>query len=360
MGKIEDKTFIHFAAYITTMNQDTGSKTVGFSEERYDRMSYRRVGKSGLKLPAISLGMWHNFGPNDSLSTQRDLLRCAFDHGITHFDLADNYGGGAAERHVGAFLKEDFAHHRDELVISTKAGHGMWLGPYGDWGSRKHLISGLDQSLTRLQLDYVDIFYHHRPDPETPIEETAQALADIVRQGKALYIGISNYYGAQSREMIAALQKRKTPCLINQLPFNLLDRNAAESGELAALEKDGVGAIAFCPLAQGLLSGRYLKGIPQDSRAALSGTCLDEDRVTADLVVKLQGLNAIAKQRGQSLSQMALSWVLSHAPIASVLIGASRPEQIVQNVGSLQASEFSAEECRQIEDTLGFGATASS
>ena len=258
-------------------------------------MPYNRVGNSGLKLPAISLGMWHNFGENDDLSNQLDLLGTAFNLGITHFDLADNYGGGFAEVNIGNFLKKEFKDHRDELVISSKAGHQMWDGPYGDWGSRKHMISGIDQCLNRLQLDYVDIFYHHRPDSETPLEETAAALADIVRQGKALYIGISNYYGDASRSLIKALEAAGVPCLINQLPFNIFDQNAAESGEFKTLNSAGVGAITFCPLAQGLLSNKYLNGIPSGSRAATEGTCLDADRITPDLVEQIRDLNTIAE-----------------------------------------------------------------
>ncbi len=325
---------------------------MNFSATRYDTMPYNRVGRSGLKLPAISLGMWHNFGREDDLSNQRNLLRTSFDLGITHFDLADNYGGGFAEVNVGTILKSDFRDHRDELIISSKAGHHMWNGPYGDWGSRKHLMSGIDQSLKRLQLDYVDIFYHHRPDPETPAEETAQALADMVRQGKALYVGISNYYGAPSRQMIILLKECGVPCLINQLPYNMFDRNAAESGEFQGLENDGVGCITFSPLAQGLLSGRYLNGIPADSRAAREGTCLDRERISEALLAKVRSLNAIAQERGQSLAQMALCWNLSFVPVASVLIGASRTEQLVENVQALEAPDFTAAELRRIDAAL--------
>ncbi len=325
---------------------------MNFAPSRYETMPFNRVGKSGLKLPAISLGMWHNFGESDDLNNQLKLMTTSFDLGITHFDLADNYGGGHAEINVGQFLNNEFKNHRDELVISSKAGHPMWGGPYGDWGSRKHLISGIDQSLQRLQLDYVDIFYHHRPDPETPTEETANALADIVRQGKALYIGISNYYGEESRNMIAALKATGVPCLINQLPFNMFDQNASESGEFQGLENDGVGSITFSPLAQGLLSGRYLNGIPSDSRAATEGTCLDKDRVSDDLLTKVRALNAIAKTRDQSLAQMALCWNLSFGPVASVLIGASRPEQITENVQSLEHAGFTHEELKQIQNIV--------
>ena len=323
-----------------------------YSPNRYDTMPYNRVGRSGLKLPAISLGMWHNFGKNDDLNNQLNLLTSAFDLGITHFDLADNYGGGYAEINVGNFLKKEFKAHRDELIISTKAGHQMWDGPYGDWGSRKHLMSGIDQSLQRLQLDYVDIFYHHRPDAETPAEETAVALADIVRQGKALYIGISNYYGEPSREIIRLIKKEGVPCLINQLPFNMFDQNAADSGEFQGLENDGVGSITFSPLAQGLLSGRYLNGIPSDSRAAIEGTCLESERITPELLAKIKGLNTIAENRGQSLAQMALCWNLSFPTVASVLIGASRPEQITENVHALENPLFSEEDLRLISTTL--------
>lgn len=313
-------------------------------------MPYNRVGRSGLKLPAISLGMWHNFGADDDLNNQLNLLRTAFDLGITHFDLADNYGGGMAEVNVGNFLKKEFKKHRDELIISTKAGHCMWDGPYGDWGSRKHLISGIDQSLTRLQLDYVDIFYHHRPDPETPQEETAAALADIVRQGKALYIGISNYYGDEVKQIIGHLKAQGIPCLINQLPFNMFDRNAEESGVFKTLDSNGVGAITFCPLAQGLLTNRYLNGIPADSRAAIKGTCLDAERITEELLTQVRALDKIAGDRGQSLAQMALCWNLSFSPVASVLIGASRPEQITENVKALDNLAFTDEELKRIMD----------
>jgi len=321
---------------------------MNFSKTRYETMPYNRVGRSGLKLPAISLGMWHNFGAEDPFENQTEMLRTAFDLGITHFDLADNYGGGFAEVNVGNILKTEFKEHRDELIISSKAGHAMWDGPYGDWGSRKHLISGIDQSLKRLQLEYVDIFYHHRPDSETPAEETAAALADIVRQGKALYIGISNYYGEPSREMIQCLEREGTPCLINQLPFNMFDRNAEESGEFQGLEKEGVGAITFCPLAQGLLSGRYLNGIPADSRAATEGTCLDKERIEPALLDKVRALNGLAEARGQTLAQMALCWNLTFKPVASVLIGASRPSQISENVQALSSAGFSEEERAQI------------
>ncbi|VGO17767.1 L-glyceraldehyde 3-phosphate reductase [Pontiella desulfatans] len=324
---------------------------MNYSETRNETMLYNRVGRSGLKLPAISLGMWHNFGEGENLANQAALLRTAFDAGITHFDLADNYGGGFAEVNVGNMLKSDFEGHRDELVISTKAGHRMWSGPYGDWGSRKHIMAGIDQSLERLQLDYVDIFYHHRPDPETPMEETAQALADVVRQGKALYVGISNYYGAPSRRMVALLKEFGAPCLLNQLPFNMFDRNAAESGEFQGLVEDGVGAITFSPLAQGLLSARYLHGVPADSRAATEGTCLDRERVSDELLEKVRALNEIARQRGQSLAQMALCWNLDFAPVASVLIGASRPEQLVENTKALENRTFSGEE-RSLIDSL--------
>jgi L-glyceraldehyde 3-phosphate reductase len=323
-----------------------------FSKSRYANMTYNRVGKSGLKLSAISLGMWHNFGRDDDGSNQVGMLRTAFDLGITHFDLADNYGGGFAEVNVGKILKADFENHRDELIISTKAGHGMWPGPYGDWGSRKHMIAGLDQSLKRLQLDYVDIYYHHRPDNETPAEETAQALVDMVRQGKALYVGISNYYAEASRNMIRLLREAGVPCLINQLPYNMFDRNADQSGEFQGLENDGVGCITFSPLAQGLLSGRYLNGIPADSRAATTGTCLDAERVSEQLLFKVRALNNLALQRGQTLAQMAICWNLSFKPVASVLIGASRPEQIAENVKALDHLAFSEGEIQQINAVL--------
>ena len=322
---------------------------MNFSPARYDSMTYNRVGRSGLKLPAISLGMWHNFGANDAFPNQVALLRTAFDLGITHFDLADNYGGGAAEANVGRILKTEFQGHRDELIISTKAGHPMWDGPYGNWGSRKHMLAGLDQSLLRLGLDYVDIYYHHRPDPETPAEETAQALADTVQQGKALYVGISNYYGEPARRLCRLLRETGVPCLINQLPFNMLDRNADTSGEFKGLVGDGVGAIAFSPLAQGLLTGRYLNGIPTDSRAATEGTCLDKERVSEDLLKRIRTLSEIATERGQTLAQLALCWNLQFRPVASVLIGASQPDQISENVKALTNLTITSDELKRID-----------
>ncbi|MEO0510448.1 MAG: aldo/keto reductase [Verrucomicrobiota bacterium] len=316
-------------------------------------MPYNRVGKSGLKLPAISLGMWHNFGAEDSLENQRALLRTAYDLGVTHFDLADNYGDGAAESNVGRILKSDFAGHRDQLIISTKSGHCFWDGPYGGGpggGSRKHLIAGIDQSLKRLQLDYVDIFYHHTPDQETMLEETVDALAQVVYQGKALYIGISNYYGNRSREIRRLLKDAKVPCLINQLPFNLFDRNAETSGEFNSLLKDGVGSITFSPLAQGLLTDRYLGGIPVNSRAGKTGTCLEASAITETNIIKVKKLNRIAQERGQSLAQMALCWNLRLEPVASVLIGASQAEQIASNVDALKKTQFDDDELHAIEE----------
>jgi len=318
-------------------------------------MSYRRVGRSGLKLPSISLGMWHNFGPDDSIQNQREMLRTAFDLGINHFDLADNYGGGMAEMNVGRFLKEDFKSHRDELIISSKSGHLMWDGPLGGGsggGSRKHLLAGIDQSLKRLDLDYVDIFYHHVPDPDTPLEETADALAQIVRQGKALYVGISKYYGELSRQMIEMLKEAGAPCLINQLPFSLLNQKAKSSGEFEGLVDDGVGAITFSPLAQGLLTDRYLNGIPSDSRVGKDSPFLKKDAITQELVNKVRKLTEVAAGRGQSLAQMAVSWNLCFQPVASVLIGASKPEQIKTNVEALDAPAFSESELSDIDRIL--------
>src|SRR5579872_3549947 len=320
---------------------------------RYDTMQYRRCGNSGLLLPAISLGLWHNFGGIDPLENSRAILRRAFDLGITHFDLANNYGPppGSAEENFGRILHEDFSAHRDELIISTKAGWQMWPGPYGDWGSRKYLLASLDQSLRRMKLNYVDIFYSHRPDPQTPIEETMAALDHAVRSGKALYAGISSYNAQQTSTAANALRRMGTPCLIHQPKYSMLDRNV-ESGLLDALGKEGIGCIAFCPLAQGLLTDRYLTGIPTDSRAGKPDTFLKKNDVTENALAKVRALGQLAKSRGQSIAQLALAWVLRDPRMTSALIGASRVEQIDQNVSALANLKFSADELAQIDSIL--------
>ncbi|ELQ6243589.1 L-glyceraldehyde 3-phosphate reductase [Cronobacter sakazakii] len=320
---------------------------------RYATMEYRRCGRSGLKLPAISLGLWHNFGDATLVETSRQLLRRSFDLGITHFDLANNYGPppGSAESHFGRLLKEDFLPYRDELIISTKAGYTMWDGPYGDWGSRKYLISSLDQSLKRMGLEYVDIFYHHRPDPETPLEETLRALDHIVRQGKALYVGISNYPADRAREAIDLLAQLGTPCIIHQPKYSMFER-WVEDGLLDLLQEKGVGSIAFSPLAGGQLTDRYLNGIPADSRAASGSRFLNPDQITPEKLDKVRKLNDLALQRGQKLSQMALAWVLRDEKVTSVLIGASKTSQIDDAVGMLSNRGFSAEERQAIEAIL--------
>ena len=323
------------------------------SPNRYDKMQYRRCGKSGIKLPAISLGLWHNFGHVDVMENFRKILHLAFDSGITHFDLANNYGPppGSAETNFGKILKEDFSGYRDEMIISSKAGYTMWDGPYGDWGSKKYLVSSLDQSLKRMGLDYVDIFYHHRPDPETPLEETMNALDLIVRQGKALYVGISNYNAEEADAAIAILKRLGTPCLIHQPKYSMFVRDA-EQGLLDVLEKDGVGCIPFSPLAQGLLTNKYLHGIPQDSRAAKSTSFLQESQVTDEVIGKIKQLNTLAEQRGQTLAQMALAWLLKDTRVTSVLIGASKPEQLADSLKALDHIDFAANELEKIEAIL--------
>ncbi|MCS2155215.1 L-glyceraldehyde 3-phosphate reductase [Scandinavium goeteborgense] len=320
---------------------------------RYQAMEYHHCGRSGLKLPAISLGLWHNFGDETLVETSRQLLRHAFDLGITHFDLANNYGPppGSAESNFGRILREDFLPYRDELIISSKAGYTMWDGPYGDWGSRKYLISSLDQSLKRMGLEYVDIFYHHRPDPETPLEETMRALDHVVRQGKALYVGLSNYPADRAREAFAILQDLGTPCLIHQPKYSMFER-WVEDGLTNLLEEQGVGSIAFSPLAGGQLTDRYLNGIPADSRAASGSRFLSADSITEEKVEKARKLNEIAQQRGQKLSQMALAWVLRDDKITSVLIGASKTAQLDDAVGMLNNRQFSAQEIAAIDAIL--------
>lgn len=321
--------------------------------DRYEKMPYFRVGKSGLKLPAISLGLWHNFGEVDRYEDAKAILHRAFDLGITHFDLANNYGPprGAAEELFGKVLKKDFAPYRDEMIISTKAGFYMWPGPYGDGGSRKYLIASLDQSLKRLGLDYVDIFYHHRPDPDTPLEETMLALDQIVRQGKALYIGLSNYSAEQTEEAIKILQELGTPLLIHQPSYSMFNR-WIEDGLLDVLERYGVGVIAYSPLAQGLLTDRYLEGIPEDSRAAKEHGFLKKEKITPEVLTKVRKLNDIAKERGQTLAQMALAWVLRGGRVTSVLVGASKVNQIEENVRAVENLEFSDEELAKIDAIL--------
>lgn len=320
---------------------------------RYDKMQYRRSGRSGLLLPAISLGLWHNFGGVDSFAIAQAMLRRAFDLGITHFDLANNYGPppGSAEENFGRLLHADFAAHRDELIISTKAGWDMWPGPYGDWGSRKYLLASLDQSLKRMRLEYVDIFYSHRPDPQTPVEETMSALDHAVRSGKALYAGISSYDAAQTETAAYVLRQLGTPCLIHQPKYSMFDRTI-ENGVLDVLAKEGIGCIAFCPLAQGLLTDRYLQGIPEGSRASKPHGFLKKDDVSAARIAQVKALAELAPGRGQSVAQMALAWVLRDSRMTSALIGASRVEQVEQNVAALDHLEFSAGELEKIDEIL--------
>jgi L-glyceraldehyde 3-phosphate reductase len=325
------------------------------NENRYQKMEYRRCGKSGLKLPAISLGLWHNFGHIDVLENARNILRLAFDQGITHFDLANNYGppAGSAEENFGKIFKSDFIPYRDELIISTKAGWGMWPGPYGDWGSKKYLVASLDQSLKRMGLDYVDIFYHHRPDPETPLEETMATLDLMVRQGKALYVGISSYQPQEAEKAINILNQLGTPCLIHQPKYSMFDR-WVENGLLDVLETNGVGCIPFSPLAQGMLTNKYLEGIPTGSRAAShrGNGAIDEGQVSEGKINKVRQLNILAEERGQNLAHMALAWILKDKRVTSVLIGVSKPEQVLDSIRCLENYSFTAEELTRINTIL--------
>lgn len=324
------------------------------SSERYQSMQYRRCGKSGLKLPALSLGWWHNFGSVDLYDNIRALGLHAFDLGITHFDLANNYGpvGGSAEENFGKLLRDDLRPYRDEMVISTKAGYYMWPGPYGDWGSRKYLVSSLDQSLKRMGLEYVDIFYHHRPDPETPLEESMAALDYIVRSGRALYVGISSYDAERTAQAAAILKRLGTPCLIHQPLYNMMNR-WVEQGLSDVLIEEGVGCIPFCPLAQGLLTGRYLQGIQPDSRAAKPHGFLKKEQISPDVMEKVRALSEIASARDQSLAQMSLAWLLGRPSVTSCLIGVSRVDQLDENVATLKSLDFSEQELRQIDEVLG-------
>lgn len=325
------------------------------NSQRYQIMEYRRCGNSGLKLPAISMGLWHNFGHIDSLENARNMLRVAFDNGITHFDLANNYGppAGSAEENFGKIFKDDFIHYRDELIISSKAGWGMWPGPYGDWGSKKYLVASLDQSLKRMGLEYVDIFYHHRPDLETPLEETMGALDLMVRQGKALYIGLSSYHPVEATKAIQILTQLGTPCLIHQPKYSMFER-WVEDGLLDILEQNGVGCIPFSPLAQGLLTNKYLEGIPEGSRAAShrGNGAIDEVHISVERINKVRQLNIMAEERGQNLAQMALAWILKDNRITSVLIGVSKPEQILDSIRCLENYSFTAEEINKINSIL--------
>jgi len=320
------------------------------TENRYETMIYNRCGRSGLKLPAISLGLWHNFGDATPHTTKQAICRRAFDLGITHFDLANNYGPppGSAEIAFGTLLRTDFAGHRDEMIISTKAGYRMWPGPYGEWGSRKYLLASLDQSLERLGIDYVDIFYSHRFDPETPLEETMMALDQAVRSGKALYVGISSYNSRRTREAVAILKELGTPCLIHQPSYSMINRWIEEDGLLDTLDELGIGSIVFSPLAQGMLTDKYLSGIPEESRASKKAS-LSQDFLTEQNIQNIRALNEIAKRRGQTLAQMAIAWVLRGGRVTTALIGASRPEQVDDCVGALQNLEFSNEELSEID-----------
>lgn len=321
------------------------------SPQRYDTMPYRRCGRSGLRLPAVSLGLWHNFGDTAPYENMRAMCRTAFDHGITHFDLADNYGPapGAAERNFGRILREDFRPYRDELIISTKAGYLMWDGPYGDWGSRKHLLAGLDQSLRRMGLDYVDIFYHHRMDPATPLEETMEALAQAVRSGKALYVGLSNYDGPTLEKATAILDDLHCPFVICQNRYSLFDRKIEENGLKDSVGKVSRGLITFSPLAQGRLTDRYLHGIPADSRIRTDGRYLKEKDITPEVLAKITALNEVAARRGQTLAELALAWLLAQPVVTSVLIGASRPEQILDNIKAVENTTFTPDELEEID-----------
>ena len=323
------------------------------ADNRYTSMRYNRSGKSGLLLPAISLGLWHNFGNADQYDNMKAIILSAFDRGITHFDLANNYGppGGEAERNFGKMLKEALKPYRDEMIISTKAGYYMWPGPYGEWGSRKNLLASCDQSLKRMGLDYVDIFYHHRPDPDTPLEETMSALDYIVRSGRALYVGISSYQPEQTRQAAKILRELGTPCLIHQPSYHMFNR-WIENGLLDALGEEGIGCIPFSPLAQGLLTDKYLAGIPTDSRAAKPHGALKADQVTPEKVAKVQRLNELAQGRGQTLAQMSLAWVLRHPQVTSALIGASKVAQIEDAAGTIKNLAFAAEELQTIEGIL--------
>ena len=320
------------------------------AEDRYDKMVYRRCGKSGLKLPAVSLGLWHNFGEDTPHQTKRAICQTAFDLGITHFDLANNYGPpfGSAEEAFGQILKQDFAGYRDELIISSKAGYDMWAGPYGEWGSRKYLIASCDQSLKRMGLDYVDIFYSHRFDPETPLEETMMALDHIVRSGRALYIGISSYNSQRTREAYAILKDLGTPLLIHQPSYNILNRWVEHDGLKDTLAELGVGSIAFTPLAQGILTKKYLGGIPETSRAA-QGKSLDPATITPSALESVRALDALAQKRGQTLAQMAIAWVLREGGITTALIGASKPEQVIDCAGAIGNLDFTAAELAEID-----------
>ncbi|MCI9675362.1 MAG: L-glyceraldehyde 3-phosphate reductase [Lachnospiraceae bacterium] len=324
------------------------------SVTRYEEMRYNRCGNSGLLLPAVSLGLWHNFGTNGNFDTMQAMCHTAFDNGITHFDLANNYGPvpGAAEENFGRILIKGLGAYRDELVISTKAGYDMWPGPYGNWGSKKYLVASLDQSLKRMGLDYVDIYYHHRPDPDTPLEETARALDGIVRSGKALYVGISNYNKEQTIAIAELFKEMGTPFIINQRKYSMLVRDIEKDGLKEYAAAHGVGIITFCPLAQGLLTDRYLHGIPEDSRIRTDGRFLKENAVSEDMISKVRKLGALAAERGQTLAQMALAWILRDGDITSVLIGASRPSQILDNIGMVQNTSFSEEERKKIDDIL--------
>ncbi len=321
-------------------------------EERYETMQYNRCGDSGLLLPAVSLGLWHNFGDTANFENMKELCFTAFDHGITHFDLANNYGPepGSAEKNFGKILNEEMKAYRDEMIISTKAGYDMWPGPYGNWGSRKYLISSLDQSLKRMNLEYVDIFYHHRMDPETPLEETMGALAQIVNSGKALYVGLSNYDGPTMAKACDILEELKVPFIINQNKYSMLVRLPEENGLLSEAANKKKGVITFSPLAQGLLSNRYLNGIPADSRVRTDGRFLKEDALGEEKILELKKLNDIAANRGQSLAQMALAWLLNKKEVTSVLIGASKKEQILDNIKATENTKFSNEELQSIDE----------